>query len=553
MQVSHAEDISIDKMDISSIDTKARTLQFKLSDKNLIRAASRIPVECDPKQFCTMLKFSACAYIQAVKPTILFWKSQSGKYFQFENLNIKVDAFEERSDGNNKHYDSKTVFLTDNPNHRIVVHSYNSTQNLKVEGSGYAQFIQNYLAPFAQDTINGIGLAIEAYNKAVINAFTVNKPIKAKSCRSVKGLKQLPNFSCKRCEYSSRNIASLKKHKIAKHTNIDDSQDLSCLSVKHSTRNNSFAEDEKLLCEDISLTAIIDKAHEVDAERSEIILFACKFCNTKFEADDALKNHTETEHQVNESLKENSRILPACETCKETFETLDDLENHRGSEHKAKEQATDNLRMKFTCETCTKSFEIQDSLKNHIENEHDTSETITVKPTTMLACETCRETYETQDELKNHAESEHKVVKSTIEKPKTLFACESCSQTFDIENDLKSHSENKHAAQGKRDRTELTCECCSKMFGIEEKLINHKRTEHKIEETPKEYLNGSTLSEEGKAVELTCRHCGYDANHAVDLQRHLAEKHTQRSFECTLCDYTGDNESDVNKHMKKNT
>ena len=88
------DDTTIDNMEISSIDLKSKTFQFKLTEKtatkNLLKSASRIPIECDEKQLCTMVKFSAGAYIQAVKPTILFWKSQLGKRFNYGKFDIKV-------------------------------------------------------------------------------------------------------------------------------------------------------------------------------------------------------------------------------------------------------------------------------------------------------------------------------------------------------------------------------------------------------------------------------------------------------------------------------
>ena len=98
MMIKASENIS-ESMDITNLDIKSRTFQFKLTDKtakkNLLKSASRIPFENDPKQLCTMLKFSAGAFIQVVKPTIKFWESQNQKCFIYNNLNIKVDEFED--------------------------------------------------------------------------------------------------------------------------------------------------------------------------------------------------------------------------------------------------------------------------------------------------------------------------------------------------------------------------------------------------------------------------------------------------------------------------
>ena len=54
-----------------------------------------------------------------------------------------MSEFKEGYEENNKHFDSKIVFLVNRT--KIVVHSYNSTQNMKVEGKGYIDFINVFL------------------------------------------------------------------------------------------------------------------------------------------------------------------------------------------------------------------------------------------------------------------------------------------------------------------------------------------------------------------------------------------------------------------------
>ena len=135
--------------DSINIHNNSRNLNFKLKDqtarKNLLQAARRENFEKEEKQKCTKLKFSAGAYYEAVLPTVSGWKKLNGNSFSFDGQIIKVSEFKEGYEENNKHFDSKIVFLVNGT--RIVVHSYNSTQNMKVEGKGYIDFTNDFWSP----------------------------------------------------------------------------------------------------------------------------------------------------------------------------------------------------------------------------------------------------------------------------------------------------------------------------------------------------------------------------------------------------------------------
>ena len=136
-----------DKIDVLN---NSRNFNFKLKDqtarKNLLTAARRENIEKEEKQKCTKLKFSAGAYYEAVLPTVRGWENLDGNSFNFEGEIIKVSEFKAGYEENNKHFDSKIVFLANG--NKIVVHSYNSTQNMKVEGKGYIEFIKVLLEPY---------------------------------------------------------------------------------------------------------------------------------------------------------------------------------------------------------------------------------------------------------------------------------------------------------------------------------------------------------------------------------------------------------------------
>ena len=51
---------------------------------------------------------------------------------------------------------------------RIVVHSYNSTQNMKVEGKGYIEFIKVFLEPYFKQILSNLDPKIEKCNRRII-------------------------------------------------------------------------------------------------------------------------------------------------------------------------------------------------------------------------------------------------------------------------------------------------------------------------------------------------------------------------------------------------
>ena len=61
-------------------------------------------------------------------------------------MNISVSDFSAGLELNGKHFDTKIEFQVNNQ--KVVMHYYNSTQNLKVEGSVYLDFIDKYLKYF---------------------------------------------------------------------------------------------------------------------------------------------------------------------------------------------------------------------------------------------------------------------------------------------------------------------------------------------------------------------------------------------------------------------
>ena len=66
-------------------------------------------------------------------------------------VEIKILEFEAGFENSQKHMDTKLVILVKNS--RLVLHTYNSTQKLMVQGQNYEEFALNCLKPFFKEEI----------------------------------------------------------------------------------------------------------------------------------------------------------------------------------------------------------------------------------------------------------------------------------------------------------------------------------------------------------------------------------------------------------------
>ena len=105
-----------------------------------------------------------------------------------ENMEIKVEEFLDGIDLDAKHFDTKIVFSVNTK--KVVIHCYNSTQNIKVEGSVYLDFIKNFLEPMFLANIEAMRQKIIDYDKTVIATLNKKpgKPLKRKSVKSVRSV-----------------------------------------------------------------------------------------------------------------------------------------------------------------------------------------------------------------------------------------------------------------------------------------------------------------------------------------------------------------------------
>ena len=249
--------------------------KFKLTEKtakaNLMKAANRSPIDIETKQTCKNIRFSAGAYFHVVLPVVRQWMTlfQTKQSLAVGGLNCTVDELEERNDLAAKHFNTKIVFCVNGG--KVVIHCYNSTQNLRVDGKMHLEFIEHYLYPMFIKDIEKVKSDITEFDKMVISTLnpTQRQPVKtSRSVKTVRSIINQPHFICKHCEFTFNTYSQLQRHKITVHSKSFNGSQNSILPLTHSTRNNSFT-DELLLGEDLSLNNVT----EVDVqEKPETIV-----------------------------------------------------------------------------------------------------------------------------------------------------------------------------------------------------------------------------------------------------------------------------------------
>ena len=214
VKMNHTE---IEKMDITDVNSVAgsRTFNFKLTDKkakkNLLKSAQRKYLETESKQNCKNLKFSPGSYLLVAKKMVdeCQVKFNENVVFNYEDMEIKVIGFHSGHELNNKHFDTKIIFSVNNQ--KVIMHCYNSTQNLKIDGQAHCYFSENFLEPLLKSKIDDIKEEIDRYDRklvASLDSSNIGGPLKGISVRKIRNSIDKNLFTCKTCQLTKNNRAN---------------------------------------------------------------------------------------------------------------------------------------------------------------------------------------------------------------------------------------------------------------------------------------------------------------------------------------------------------
>ena len=148
--------------------TSGRMFDFSLNEKKaeakLLKGAIRAThMEVESKSGCVTLRFSDGAYLHIVLLLLREWNSKVNDIVKINDTEIRILEADVGMDNTEKHVDTKLVILANN--NRLVIHIYNGTQNLMVQGKNYEAFALNCLKPYFQDRIED---AIDEITKCTV-------------------------------------------------------------------------------------------------------------------------------------------------------------------------------------------------------------------------------------------------------------------------------------------------------------------------------------------------------------------------------------------------
>ena len=84
-------------------------------------------------------------------PLLKSWHQKVNEKILLNNTEIEVVEFDVGIEDSQKHIDTKLVIVSNNC--RLVLHAYNTSQKIMVQGQNYENFAMNCLEPFFKDKI----------------------------------------------------------------------------------------------------------------------------------------------------------------------------------------------------------------------------------------------------------------------------------------------------------------------------------------------------------------------------------------------------------------
>ena len=175
---------------------------------------------------------------------------------------------------------SQVIFYSNRD--KVVLHLYNTTQRILVNGHGYEDFIEFFLKPFFEAKVHDYPNEILKVNNEVIKKFGP-KTVKRSNVKYKGG----SVFNCNKCEFTFKTQIMLNKHKDSDH--ILSFNKTKCLvQPRQSTRNSSL-----LMLENIGSTGL-DESLSLEEKALE---FTCKDSDLVNMSKTIISEHKETVHE----------------------------------------------------------------------------------------------------------------------------------------------------------------------------------------------------------------------------------------------------------------
>ena len=578
-----------------------RIHKYKLNDKaakaKIVQGAKRCPFEVKHNSSSSNLDFSIGAWNYVVLPTIRYWdqvKEESS--CRVGSTVIKISSVELGKEAGGRHMDTKVVFFANTD--RVVLHLYNTTQRILVNGHGYDYLIDIFLKPYFEAKLFPNLKHIDDFNKEVLAALSGKRKAVTRPTRSVR-YKAISRPSCKQCDESFVNLSLLGAHtksihkrmlkkfsaNISQFPMVDDSSlmDLSVDDSKDQLELEETCVDKNIKCEkcpDVFLTEDELKAHLQTEhvpmppklqtedtpvnEQNEVIGVNCVECDFKAKDGDRLNVHMKSHVQNNEQQIFN------CGTCENTYISFSEMAEHIDQQHKpvvVNVQISLPIDSLHLCEKCDFATEDVEELRNHDakgihnvldqnkslhddDNKHvnkhvdkkEDDERIPSIPDTLIGCKKCKKSFINTADLEKHMSEDHIIL--------NVYNCTACTYKFTAAHELKNHFESLHTSP-----LSIACEKCDFKSCDDKEMKMHTQTMHKP------ITVDLTVQDHTSPPSIACERCDYQSNDDNEMKLHTQTNHMtprvdlnvpdQRVIRCNMCDYKCRYTIQYKKHMAK--
>ena len=223
---------------------KSRIFSYELNQEKaktkLLKGAMKPKhMDIEVKSTCVNMRFDDGSFKEVVLPLLRLWNKKEDS-FEFMGATIRVVEAEAGEDNTKNHIDTKMVIMFDT--HRIVLHCYNGTQNLMVQGKQFEKFALNCLKPYFSQKIEDAGDEIDGFNAKV--QIALGKPK-----NKIKNKKEHKKFPCPHCKVKSSTVGDLKMHLKSSHSLITKKKNISTLNEDLSLLDVSISDQDKSLVE----------------------------------------------------------------------------------------------------------------------------------------------------------------------------------------------------------------------------------------------------------------------------------------------------------------
>ena len=360
-----------------------------------------------------------------------------------------------------------------NGDDRVVLHAYNGTQNLMIQGKNYEHFALDVLEPFFAKKIEDSVADIQNFNTKGKEELGPKRSLRLKSFKS---------YTCPLCNVKTKTQAQLKVHMKSCHSKPRIS------SPKRNKIMRVLNEDVSIVIDDIETSIIHSKTDDLkpsnnDKNKSPNIFFPlvedlvhCNLCDFDTALQEDLNEHLRSIHGQN--------VL---------------------SEIPEKEKSIRALTLKqhlFKCNLCEFGYDDEKEHNLHLQSKHGNLS----KPQNSK-CVLSEQKLNNDHDIKEHLEATHERA--------SIFLCDKCDLTFESENILKVHIQTTHKSSkvdlAVSDQNAIKCDLCDYRCRY---VIQRKKHMDKIHKSEPQYK---------------CKKCNFSTEFVVDVWEHTLVAHPEES------------------------